>query len=164
MVGALARLNHHFEKLHPAARETAAALGFSVPCHNPFMNNVAQVIETVHALEHCLQLIAEIEVAGLREEARPVEVRAGTGIGAADVPRGVLFHEYTMDEEGAITDSNLVIPTGQNLANIECDMRALVPQIIDRPQDEIRLLLEMLVRAYDPCISCATHLLEVEFV
>ena len=54
----------------------------------------------------------------------------------------------------------MVAPTG----NIEYDMRALIPQILDRPKEEVTLTLEMLVRAYDPCISCSTHYLKVEFV
>jgi coenzyme F420-reducing hydrogenase alpha subunit len=164
MVGALARVNLHYDKLHPAAKQVAEALGLSVPNHNPFMINLAQVVETVHAVEHSLRMIDELEAAGLREEDRSVPVKAGTGIGAADVPRGILFHEYSLDENGTLTGSNLIIPTGQNLANIENDMRALVPQILDRPQEEVRHLCEMLVRAYDPCISCATHVLDVEFV
>ena len=82
----------------------------------------------------------------------------------ADVPRGQLIHDYTFDDQGLITEANLVIPTNQNLNNVERDMHAFVPRILDRSQDEIRLFLEMLVRAYDPCISCATHLLKVEFV
>lgn len=163
-VGALARVNLHSAKLHPAARAAAGALGFTVPCHNPFLNNLAQIIESVHAVEHSLQLLDELEASGLHEEPCSVPVEAGTGIGAADVPRGVLFHEYTMDDNGTITDSNLVIPTAQNLANIESDLRELVPRLLDQPEDQVRLACEMLVRAYDPCISCATHLLDVEFV
>ncbi len=81
-----------------------------------------------------------------------------------EAPRGILFHNYTFDENGICTAANLVIPTNQNHANIQKDMEALAPQIIDRPQDEIRLLLEMLVRAYDPCVSCSTHYVDVEFV
>jgi coenzyme F420-reducing hydrogenase alpha subunit len=78
-----------------------------------------------------------------------------------EVPRGILFHEYTLDGQGNVTGANLIIPTGQNHQNIEDDMGALVPQIVDRPQEEVRLTLEMLVRAYDPCISCSTHTLRV---
>ena len=76
----------------------------------------------------------------------------------------IVFRTGVVDGKGKITDANLIIPTGQNLNNIECDMHALVPQILDKSEDEIRLTLEMLVRAYDPCISCATHLLDVEFI
>ena len=81
-----------------------------------------------------------------------------------EVPRGMLFHEYTIDEGGVIAEANLVIPTGQNLANIEADLRAFVPQLLEEglSKEEVTLKLEMLVRAYDPCISCATHFLEVD--
>jgi sulfhydrogenase subunit alpha len=79
------------------------------------------------------------------------------------VPRGILFHEYNVGDDGRIVGANCIIPTGQNLANIEADMRALVPKILDKAQDQIRLMLEMLVRAYDPCISCSTHMLDVKF-
>jgi coenzyme F420-reducing hydrogenase alpha subunit len=78
------------------------------------------------------------------------------------VPRGVLFHHYVI-EDGLISGANCIIPTNQNVANVEADMRALVPTLIDFPQSEIAHRLEMLVRAYDPCISCSTHLLEVRF-
>jgi coenzyme F420-reducing hydrogenase alpha subunit len=60
--------------------------------------------------------------------------------------------------------ADLCIPTTQNHANIQKDMEKLVPEILDEPEDKIRLKLEMLVRAYDPCISCSTHMLDVRFV
>jgi len=87
----------------------------------------------------------------------------GTGVGVVDVPPGVLFHEYTIDDAGLITEANLVVPTGQNLANIEADMGESVPRLLEQglSKEEITLKLEMLVRAYDPCISWATHSLEV---
>jgi coenzyme F420-reducing hydrogenase alpha subunit len=80
------------------------------------------------------------------------------------VPRGLLIHEYTVDDNGTITGANFIIPTNMNHNNIERDLKALVPTIVDKSQEEITLNLEMLVRAYDPCISCSTHLLNVEFV
>jgi len=79
------------------------------------------------------------------------------------VPRGTLFHNYVI-EEGKVVGANCIIPTGQNLANIEADMRKLVPEILDRTQEQITQALEMLVRAYDPCISCSAHMLNVQFV
>jgi coenzyme F420-reducing hydrogenase alpha subunit len=80
------------------------------------------------------------------------------------VPRGILFHEYSYDRQGRITAANCIIPTGQNLANIDDDMKKLVPEIIDEATEEIIHKLEMLVRAYDPCISCSVHIVDVEFV
>ncbi len=164
MVGALARVNNNYEHLCPAAKAAAEQLGLQVPCYNPFMNNVAQVVECVEVVEDAIGAIDELLARGLKEEDRTVEVKAGHGVGAADVPRGMLIHDYTFDDDGLITAANLVIPTNQNLNNIEQDMKALVPKILDKSEAEITLLLEMLVRAYDPCISCATHLLNVEFV
>ncbi len=85
-------------------------------------------------------------------------------MGATEVPRGLLIHEYTVDDNGTITGANFIIPTNMNHNNIERDLKALVPTIVDKSQEEITLNLEMLVRAYDPCISCSAHLLNVEFV
>jgi len=76
-----------------------------------------------------------------------------------------LFHEYSIDESGHITQANCVIPTNQNMGNLEADMRKIVPELLRlKTQEEITLDLEMLARAYDPCISCATHILDVKFV
>ncbi len=161
-VSALARFNNNYEQLRPLAKQAAEALKLRPVCINPFMNTHAQVVEVAHALEDSLYLIDALLERGLRQEDRSVTVRAGTGVGAVEVPRGTLIHEYTLDENGLVTDANLIIPTNQNHQNIEDDMGALVPQIIDRPREEIRLLLEMLVRAYDPCVSCSTHLLRVD--
>lgn len=164
MVGSLARFNINYDQLRPESKQVAEALGLQPVCSNPFMNTIAQVVECVECTLDAIEFIDRLLDMGLQEEDMSVEVKAGRGVGAADVPRGTLFHEYAVDDEGTIVDCNLIIPTGQNLNNIEHDMRALVPQIIDRPQEQIALQLEMLVRAYDPCISCATHLLNVEFV
>jgi len=163
MVGALARFNNNYAQLLPRAKKAAEELGLSALCHNPFMITVAQVVETIHVLEDSLILIDQILAKGLEEEDYTVKVRAGRGIGAVEAPRGILFHDYTYDENGILTKANCVIPTNQNHNNIQKDMESLAPSIINRPEDEIRLTLEMLVRAYDPCISCSAHLLKVNF-
>lgn len=163
MVGALARFNVNHDRLHPRARAAADALGLEPACANPYMNSVAQLVEIVHSVEEAKQLLHTLlqrEIAW--EEPVPPERLSGEGVGASEVPRGTLFHNYAI-EDGIITAANCVIPTNQNLANIEADMRALVPTLLDRSQPEITQRLEMLVRAYDPCISCSTHLLNVRF-
>lgn len=163
-VGALARFNNNYAQLSPLAKQAAETLGLQPVSHNPFMNNVAQVVECAHVVEDSIQLIDTLLERGLREEDRSFHVRAGTGVGAVEAPRGTLYHEYTLDESGHVVGANMIVPTGENHQNIEDDMGALIPQIVDRPQEEIRLLLEMLVRAYDPCISCSVHRLQVRFV
>jgi len=94
-----------------------------------------------------------------------VTPKAGRGIGLVEVPRGLLVHDYTYDEDGVCQKANCIIPTGMNMGNIDRDMQAYVPSVIsDRTQDQIGHDLEMLVRAYDPCISCSVHLLKVDWV
>ncbi|MBN1368021.1 MAG: nickel-dependent hydrogenase large subunit, partial [Dehalococcoidales bacterium] len=133
------------------------------PCHNPFMITVAQVVECLHGAEEAISIIDKLLAKGIKEEPINVKVRAGRGVGAVEAPRGILFHDYTYDENGIVQKANCIIPTNQNHNNIQHDMEELVPKILDQSEDKIRLTLEMLVRAYDPCISCSTHALEVNF-
>ena len=164
MVGALARFNNNYKHLHPRAKEVAEEIGLKHPCYNPYMNNIAQVVETVHCFEDSISLIDNLLSNGLQDEKAELTPKAGRGVGATEAPRGTLYHEHKLDDNGKITYGNYIIPTGQNLANIENDLRAMVPGILYKEKDDIILDIEMLVRAYDPCISCATHLMKVEFV
>ncbi|MBF0154565.1 MAG: Ni/Fe hydrogenase subunit alpha [Magnetococcales bacterium] len=164
-VGALARVNNNFDQLRPQAQEVAASLGLKVPCYNPYMNNVAQVVEIVHCAYNSLAMMETVLDGGLKEEDISHTPRAGRGFGAVEVPRGLLFHEYAFDAEGRCCDANAIIPTSQNINNIEQDMKAFVPQMLPRmSKSDLTLHLEMLLRAYDPCVSCSVHMLDVEFV
>ena len=163
-VGALARFNLNHEKVAPAAKEVAADLGLEAICYNPYMNSVAQVVECVDSVVVSMQLIDELLEAGIKPEKPDVKPQAGQGVGAVEVPRGILFHDYEYDDNGICVNANCIIPTNQNHASIQDDMEALVPTVLDKPKEEIELMLEMLVRSYDPCISCSTHLLKVNFV
>ncbi len=131
------------------------------------MNSIAQLVEVVNSLEDSVRLINELEATGLKTQPdynKPeIKIKAGSGVGAVEVPRGILFHDYTYNAKGICTKANCIIPTNQNHGNIELDMKALLPQILDKPQKDIELTLEMLVRAYDPCISCSTHAIRVIF-
>lgn len=166
MVGALARFNNSYKLLHPKAQEVAAMLGLKAPNSNPYMITVAQVVEVVHCIVDTIELIDRMLDSDLDESEKPNQkpTRYGRGIATTEVPRGVLFHDYTYNRQGIIEKANCVIPTGQNLANIDDDMKKLVPEIIDEGKEAITKKLEMLVRAYDPCISCSVHMLEVEFI
>ena len=164
MVGALARFNINHATLHPKAKAAAAALNLKAPCHNPFMISVAQVVEIVDSLENAIALIDTILAKDLQEEPLEIQPKAGRGVGIVEVPRGILVHDYTYDDRGEIAKANCIIPTNQNHANIQKDMEKYLPMILDKSPDDIRLNLEMLVRAYDPCVSCSTHYLDVKFL
>jgi len=127
------------------------------------MNTVAQIVEIAHCTEKIKALLDEILQEGIHAEP-PVasSTSSGEGVGASEAPRGTLYHHYRI-EDGIITWANCIIPTNQNLANIEADMRSLVPMRLERKPAELRLDLEMLVRAYDPCISCSTHLVDLRY-
>jgi coenzyme F420-reducing hydrogenase alpha subunit len=156
-VGALARINNNYEQLNPLAKKAASELGLKPICYNPFMNNIAQVVEVIHEAEEGLDLIDRLLRTGIQDEDIIIRVKPGRGIGAVEAPRGLLIHDYTYDDNGNIVKANCVIPTNQNHANIQHDLEALVPHYLDKGENELRLLCEMLVRAYDPCISCSTH-------
>lgn len=165
MVGALARVNNSFDQLHPEARSVAAELGLKVPCFNPYLNTVAQLVEMVHCTHNSIAMLERILGDGLTPEDIGYVPKAGRGFGATEVPRGILFHEYAFGADGRCTDANAIIPTSQNINNVEQDMKAFVPQMLpSMSQDELALHMEMLLRAYDPCISCSVHMLDVEFV
>jgi coenzyme F420-reducing hydrogenase alpha subunit len=145
--------------LHPEAASVAATLGLEPVCHNPFMNNVAQLVECVHASYDAMRIIDELVRHGLSEIMVPVTPRAGQGVGAVEVPRGILYHHYEYDKEGRIVRANCVIPTTQNNANIHHDLKSLVEQyaVSGVTDQKLEQLCSMLVRAYDPCISCSVH-------
>lgn len=172
-VGAMARFNLNFDKLRPEAKQVAYAIGMKPKCINPYLNTAAQLIECVHCLDDAIEIVDGLMHKGINygeqilvdlDQQRKIAVRAGNGVGAVEVPRGILLHNYVLDENGLIMNANCIIPTNQNLNNAERDMEKLVPEIIDKTEEEITLGLEMLIRSYDPCISCSTHFLDVKFV
>jgi coenzyme F420-reducing hydrogenase alpha subunit len=176
-VGALSRFNNNSAQLNKKAKAVAEELGLKAPCHNPYLNTIAQLVEWVHCLEESIKITEKILKEGLdekkivvsswpkRSEIEKIQYKPNIGIGCVEAPRGSLFHEYTIDASGNISAANCVIPTNQNLGNLEEDMRKIVPELLGRKtQEEIAFDLEMLARSYDPCISCATHILDVKFV
>ena len=161
-VGALARIALNGTKFSGQARRAREKLGLNALSENMLDNNAAQAVELVYSIERSIEIIDELLRVGIKEE-KPVEVkvRAGTGTGAVEAPRGTLYHSYSFDEMGRLTKADVITPTAQNLANIEKDLRASVENLIDEPKESLGSKLEMVVRAYDPCISCAVHLLKI---
>jgi coenzyme F420-reducing hydrogenase alpha subunit len=158
-VGALARLNNNFAFLHPAAKELSLSFGLKPVNHNPYMNNIAQLVECVHVVMESIDLIDGMLDREWQEPRQKVVPKEGIGVGAVEVPRGILYHCYEFDKEGRIVKSDCVIPTSQNHANIQHDLTALAEQYAreGKKDRDIELLAQMLVRSYDPCISCSVH-------
>jgi len=158
-VGALARVNNNFALLHPFAQEISVSFGLKPVNHNSYMNNIAQLVECVHVVLDSLALIDELLGMSWKKPRHPAIPKAGVGVGAVEVPRGILYHSYEFDDEGRIVHCDCVIPTSQNHANIQHDLSALAAQCASQGKEdrEIELLAQMLVRSYDPCISCSVH-------
>lgn len=160
MCGPLARYALNQERLSPMAREAAAQAGLERVCRNPFRSIVVRAVEVLHACDEALRIIDAYEEPA--EPAVEVRPRAGTGHGASEAPRGLLYHRYTIDEAGSIEDARIVPPTSQNQARIEQDLRYFVEPRLGLPKDELTWRCEQAIRNYDPCISCATHFLDLE--
>jgi coenzyme F420-reducing hydrogenase alpha subunit len=158
-VGALARLNNNFAFLHPTAQEVSQSLSLLPVNHNPYLANVAQLVECVHVALDSVRLIDTLLGSPWQEPRQPVVAKKGEGVGAVEVPRGILYHYYKFDHHGRIIKADCVIPTSQNHANILHDIEALADHYARNGKKdlEIELLAAMLVRAYDPCISCSVH-------
>jgi len=159
LVGPLARVNLNFDRLSHDARKLAKEVGFEVPNFNPFMSHIARALEVVNAIDDCIEIIDRVP---LREEDRSYDIRSGTGFAVTEAPRGILYHSYEIGEDGVVKKADIVTPTAQNARNIENDLRELVPAIADLTDEEATLRCEMLIRAYDPCISCSVHYVNLD--
>lgn len=154
MVGAFSRLHMKFHSLHPEAKKAAVSTGFAPSENNPFFNIMAQAIEVVHCIYACSELMRGLDC---RETFQRVIPGEGAGAAMTEAPRGLLYHEYQVNKRGVIEKANIVTPTAYNFQGLEENLKKMVRDNIDTPADELALLCEMLVRAYDPCFSCSVH-------
>ncbi|MEW6691793.1 MAG: Ni/Fe hydrogenase subunit alpha [Pseudomonadota bacterium] len=161
LVGPLARLNLNLDRLPPSTRALLEASGIRFPSRNMFHSVVARAVEMHVAMLEAIRLLEAYASPGKPHvEVRP---RAGIGFGATEAPRGILWHRYALDGEGIVRAARIVPPTSQNQARIEEDLRrSLLAFGLDAPDDALRLRAETVIRNYDPCISCATHFLELD--
>lgn len=160
LVGPLARYALCSDRLSPLAAEAAREAGLGPVCRNPFQSIVVRAVETVYACDEALRLIAGYEP----PEPPAVEVPpvAGTGYGASEAPRGLLYHRYEIAADGTILDAKIVPPTSQNQKAIEEDLVGVVERSLALAEEELAVRCEQTIRNYDPCISCATHFLRLE--
>ena len=159
LCGPLARYTLSSRLLSPLARDAAREAGLGPECRDPFRSIVVRSVELVYACDEALRLIEAYEEPDV--PAVEVEPVAGTGYGASEAPRGLLYHRYRLDSEGTILDAKIVPPTSQNQQAIEDDLRDVVSRNVDLEDDPLRDLCEQTIRNYDPCISCATHFLDL---
>jgi len=159
LVGPLARYNLNFDRLSMRAQDAARSAGLGATCANPFKGIIVRAVETLYACEEALRIIDDYtkpDTASI-----PIKPKAATGFGCTEAPRGILYHRYRLDDRGMILDAKIVPPTSQNQKTIERDLREYVTRFIELPTDILTKQCEQAVRNYDPCISCATHFLNI---
>ena len=128
---------------------------------NPFNNNLAQAIEILHFLEETINLIEEISEKDLKKskgiEKENLSSKTLSGRSCLEAPRGILFHYAKIDSQGKIIEYNIIPPTQINLVSLEKEIQELVKKKGGIPPRQIKKQVEQLIRAFDPCITCAVH-------
>jgi len=160
LLGPASRITLAGDRLHPRAAEALARTGLAGEIRlNPFRSIVARAVELVHATSLAIDIIDDYRPPEV--PARPWTPGPGVAAWATEAPRGLLFHRYELDDAGRVRTAQIVPPTSQNQAAIEADLTAFAPRVLDLPHDQATHRLEQLIRSYDPCISCATHFLDL---
>lgn len=160
MVGAYARLRNNAENLNPEALKLYEGHLEDKPDTNIFYNILAQSIEVVHFIEESKKILEEVTNRNLNQEdlaPQNLQPKNTRGIACCEAPRGLLIHSYRIREDGTIKNCNIITPTAQFLENLELDLRKFLANFPEISKDKKKKKIRMLIRAYDPCISCATH-------
>ena len=171
MVGALARVNLAKDKLHPKTRDSLGDTLALFPSTDIFHNNLAQAIEILHSVDESIDILTNNKFA--TEPVIKAEAKDGAvGVGVIEAPRGTLYHKVVLGADGKVSEGEVVVPTGQNQVNIEKDVATLVNGLLEKPEysdgsdsakEKIAFEIEKLIRAYDPCMSCASHFLKIDW-
>lgn len=131
---------------------------FGRPAQHTLLYHYARLIELLYASERAVEMLSDPAITGkdLRAPAKP---RAATGVGVIEAPRGTLIHDYDTDDKGMITRANIIVATAHNNKAINVGLKNTAQKIINTltPAEGILNRMEMVIRAYDPCFSCATH-------
>ncbi len=162
LTGPLARFALNAAALPPLAAEAASGAGLTAPCRNPFQSIVVRAVELVFACDEALRLVEGYEPP--EPPAFEVRARAGVGTGVTEAPRGLLFHQYEIDDDGIIRRARIVPPTSQNQLTIEDDLRRVAQGGLSLDDHALQWRCEQAVRNHDPCISCAAHFLDLSVV
>ena len=162
LVGSLARVNINKDQLHPKTQEDAKEFLSVFPSENVYHNNLAQAIEILHCVDEAIDILKDLKI--IDEKPVKTPIIAGVGIGVVEAPRGTLYHKAEVDEKGMITNYDVIVPTSQNQISIENDLKKYFNENLDKDEEKLKLDAESIIRAYDPCMSCATNFLKIDWI
>jgi len=148
--------------LHPRTKADTANVLSAFPSNNIYHNNLAQAIEVLQCVDDAIDILQTMQLAD--EQPVRVPAKAGTGVGVIEAPRGLLYHMAKVNEEGVVEDYDVIVPTAQNQINIENDLKDYFDKHLDKDEEILRLDAESIIRAYDPCMSCATNFLKIDWI
>jgi sulfhydrogenase subunit alpha len=162
LVGSLARINLNKNLLNQRTKKDAEEYLKVFPSNNIHHNNLAQAIEILQCVDDAIDILRNIKIV----DEKPVKVvkKAGIGVGVVEAPRGTLYHMAKVDEKGMIDGYDVIVPTSQNQISIEKNLREYFNENLDKSEDVLKLEAEKIIRAYDPCMSCATNFLKIEWI
>ncbi|MFC1653838.1 Ni/Fe hydrogenase subunit alpha [Patescibacteria group bacterium] len=163
LVGSLARLNLNLDQLHPRTKEDVKEYLGYFPSDNVYDNNLSQAIEILQCVDEAIEILSNIQI----QDEKPIrkDPQAGVGVGVIEAPRGILYHMAKTNAQGMIEEYDVIVPTAQNQINIENDLKKYFNEnIAMKEKEELRLEAEKIIRAYDPCMSCATNFLKIEWI
>lgn len=162
LVGSLARLNLNKDSLNPRTQNDLKQYLSIFPSNNVYHNNLAQAIEILQCVDDSIDILTSIDLV----EEKPISLlpRAGVGVGVVEAPRGTLYHYAETDYKGMIVKYDVIVPTSQNQINIENDLKKYFEENLDKDEATLKLNAEKIIRAYDPCMSCATNFLKMKII
>lgn len=157
LTGPIARLNLNYDRLPNEIRQTLMETGIKLPLENIHMGIIARSVEIAYCIYEAIRIIKAYEDSENRD--KQYTIRAGDALWITEAPRGMLLHRYEIDEKGQVKACTIIPPTSQNLLHIECSIYKYVEANIDMPADYLKKECDKIIRSYDPCISCATHII-----
>jgi len=163
LVGALPRLNYNKDLLNPRTKADVAGYLSMFPSQNIQHNNLAQAIEILQCVDDAIDILKDLKVDPNEKPIRKPPV-AGIGVGVVEAPRGILYHMAKVNNKGIIEDYDVIVPTAQNQINIENDLRKYFNENLYKSEEDLHHEAEVIVRAYDPCISCSTNFLKIDWI
>lgn len=161
LVGPLARINHCFEHLPMNIHRLLETLNLHFPSNNMCQSILARAIEVYYSVLEAIRILKQYQLP--TQPHANIKLKAGIGFGCTEAPRGLLWQRYRFDAQGMVQSARIVPPTSQNQARIEEDLHHSLPLFgLEKKEDDLRAYAEMLIRNYDPCISCSTHFLNLK--